>query len=578
MGRTGDVRGPADRKAGTDGKRGNGFLLPALLSVLVFSPCGVFGQGIAPRHAVHSPAVSGPIELAQLQMGNGQGALPSAPATETPGGALPPANSGAKAAAHPHSRITAAPAPPTDGAATAEPASSSQASLLPRPDPQPDPIQGELDAAFDGVRQSRDNVTQAADLERKTIIACLVFLAIFAMIAIGMILLISLQTRKWNKKSSEAIAKVEDIAAHLSHYKDGQDEIRRTLPKLLQEVGDQPLSFQEEGVPFPPRALALLDEIDHLAYLGDAQQAFRDLSSPSEAAVYLNGLLLSAVAHLARAEPWTALGRLDKFMESLARYADAVDHHRIAQAYSYRAQAAYQVLDLQDIEPSWLRKSQRTQTEVLSKQAFADIAQASRIDPEWKHATFVEAQLCSRYYLPDEPPDGSSRTELYVRGLRRAVVLYKGLIDEKSYRGPARHNLARCLKRVAEQTGEKSDFSEFGFALSAFPTDEELCDEGLSVRQPASQDRFLWQSMLGDPELFRSVDKLNLAEYRSFWIRLLDNKVHLRNWRADLGELQQQNPAMRDWVVQLLHSEPPLSLANAISRRAERFDSPSSGT
>ena len=47
----------------------------------------------------------------------------------------------------------------------------------------------------------------------------------------------------------------------------------------------------------------------------------------------------------------------------------------------------------------------------------------------------------------------------------------------------------------------------------------------------------MWQWMLGDPELFRSVERLNLVEYRSFWIRLLDNKVHLRNWRADLAEL-----------------------------------------
>jgi hypothetical protein len=84
--------------------------------------------------------------------------------------------------------------------------------------------------------------------------------------------------------------------------------------------------------------------------------------------------------------------------------------------------------------------------------------------------------------------------------------------------------------------------------------------------------------MLGDPELFRSVERLNLAEYRSFWIRLLDNKVHLRNWRADLAELQQRDPIMREWCVQLLHVELPISLANPISRRQDRFDSPSSGT
>jgi hypothetical protein len=152
------------------------------------------------------------------------------------------------------------------------------------------------------------------------------------------------------------------------------------------------------------------------------------------------------------------------------------------------------------------------------------------------------------------------------------------LIEEKCYRGPSRHHLARCLKRVAELTGDKSDFSDFGYALSSFPTDEELADEALAARQPSSQDRFLWQWMLGDPELFRSVERVNLAEYRSFWIRLLDNKVHLRNWRADLAELQQRDPIMREWGVQLLHVELPISVANPISRRQDRFDSPSSGT
>jgi hypothetical protein len=135
----------------------------------------------------------------------------------------------------------------------------------------------------------------------------------------------------------------------------------------------------------------------------------------------------------------------------------------------------------------------------------------------------------------------------------------------------------RTLKRIAEQTGEKSDFSDFGYALNAFPTDEELADEALAARQPASQDRFLWQWLLGDEELFANVDRLNLAEYRAFWIRMLDNKVHLRNWRADLAELQQTKPAMKEWTVQLLQSEPPITLSNAISRRQERFDSPASG-
>jgi hypothetical protein len=58
---------------------------------------------------------------------------------------------------------------------------------------------------------------------------------------------------------------------------------------------------------------------------------------------------------------------------------------------------------------------------------------------------------------------------------------------------------------------------------------------------------------------------------------MLDTKVHLRNWRADLEELQQAKPAMKEWTVQLLQSEPPPALSHALSRRQERFESPGAG-
>ncbi len=439
-------------------------------------------------------------------------------------------------------------------------------------------LQDELTTVDDQVRQSQEFMRQAAAAQHRTRVASALFLAVFMLVAALIVIQVYLQARSWDKDQSRAVAEVEAVASQLEILRDAQNEARNALPALLQEVGEQPLSFQEEGTAFTPRAMAIIDDIDHLAYVGQGRLAFRDLHSDTDAAVYLNGLLLSAVAHLTRSDPWTAFARLDQFFLQLTRFPDAVERRRIAQGYSYRALAAYQVLEFQDKEPSWLRKAERSQLEALSKQAFADIAHASSVDPDWRHATFVEALLCSRFYLAEEAADNSTRSDLFVRGLRRSVALYKGLIEERAYRGPSRRNLVRTLKRIAEQTGEKSDFSDFGYALNAFPTDDELADEVLAARQPTSQDRFLWQWLLGDEELFANVERLNLAEYRAFWIRMLDNKVHLRNWRADLTELQRAKPAMKDWSIQLLQSEPPITLSNAISRRQERFDSPASGT
>jgi hypothetical protein len=468
--------------------------------------------------------------------------------------------------------------PPISAVAAPNPASSGQAFVAPsHSDIVADELQSELTTVDDQLRQSQEFMREAVAAQHRTRIASVLFLAVFVVVAALIVIQVYLQARAWDNDQSRAVAEVEAVASQLEVLRDAQSEARNALPGLLQEVGEPPLSFQEEGTAFTPRARAIIDDIDHLAYVGQGRLAFRDLPTEPDAAVYLNGLLLSSVAHLTRSDPWTAFARLDQFFLQLARFPDAVERRRIAQGYSYRALAAYQVLESQDKEPSWLRKAERSQLESLSKQAFADIAHAASVDPEWRHATFVEALLCSRFYPAEEAADNSSRSDLFVRGLRRSVSLYKGLIEERAYRGPSRRNLVRTLKRIAEQTGEKSDFSDFGYALNAFPTDEELADEALAARQPTSQDRFLWQWLLGDEELFANVERLNLAEYRAFWIRMLDNKVHLRNWRADLAELQQAKPAMKEWSIQLLQSEPPISLSNAISRRQERFDSPASG-
>jgi hypothetical protein len=470
---------------------------------------------------------------------------------------------------------------PSSSAATASPElPSGQTSALPaqHTDILPDEIETQINTVRDQLAQSQEILRQASRSQHRTRMASALFLAVFALIAALIAIQVYVQARGWDNESSRTFAEVEGLAAQLEALRSTRSEARSLLPGLLQDVGEAPLSYQEEGTAFNPGSLAIIDDIDHLAYLGQGRLAFRDLASLPEAAVYLNGLLLSAVSHLSRSDPWTAFSRLDQFLSQLSHFPDAVERLRIAQAYSYRALAAYQVLEAQDREPSWLRKGDRAQLEALSKQAFADIAKATSAEPEWKHTTFVEALLCSRFYLAEEAADNSSRSDLLVRGLRRAVSLYKGLIDERSYRGPARRNLVRALKRIAEETGEKSDFSDFGYALNAFPSDEELADETLAARHPKSQDRFLWQWLLGDEELFANVERLNLAEYRAFWIRMLDNKVHLRNWRADLGELQQANPAMKDWSIQLLQADPPISLSNAISRRQERYDSPASGT
>jgi hypothetical protein len=451
-------------------------------------------------------------------------------------------------------------------------------------DPRFDRLAADLARQLDAMRdqsyqkslEAQQNFERSLEAERNTRNVLALLLAVFAVAAALLLLRMFRQSRAREEEIRRAVEEAKAIGAKLEQLGDARMKNRNALPALLQQVGDAPLMYQEEGSAFNFRAQAILEDIEDLAYVGQGRLAFQELNSESEAAVYLNGLLLSAVSYLNRMDPtpdpWTALVRLEQFFSVLRNYPNAVERRRIAQAHSYRALAGYQVLLSQEKEPSWLWKAERAQLSALSRDAFADVSHAAAIDPDWKHTSFVEALLCSRYYIADGGTEGGSRNDLYVRGLRRAVGLYRGLIEDRAYRGPARRNLLRCLKQIAEHTGEKGDFSDFGHALNTFPSDEELTDEALAARQPSSQDRFLWQWLIGDEELFGTVERLNLAEYRAFWIRMLDAKVQLRNWRSDLAELQKSRPAMREWTVQLLQPEPPISLASALSRRPEKFD------
>lgn len=458
----------------------------------------------------------------------------------------------------------------------------------------------------EGEFASRSEVDQLRRQEaagRRILVILGIILGILILVAIALMIVFWVRARAWNRRFQESVEQARETASKLEEIEQARRRAKGRLPALLEQIGDQPLSFEEEGPPFSGKALALLDEVDALAYEGDSECAFSNFSDPSEATVYLNGLLLSAAARVSPgsarsgwdslkapgshaaglgnsanpANPWVALARLNRFFNLLASAPRAVGTHRIAQAYSYRALAGYRILEMQDWKPSWQRRAERSNTGEISRQSFADIAEAARLDPEWKHTLLVEALLSSRFYTSGGAADGT-RAELELRGLKRAAELLKQLIDGHSYRGPARRRLARTMKQIAEHTGEKGDFSDFGFLLNSFPTDEELADEALAARQPESQDRFLWQWLLGDCELFGSLERLNAAEYRSFWVRLLDSKVHLRNWRADLEDLRRKNPAMREWAVQLLHAEAPISLAGSPSRRQDYFETPFSGT
>jgi len=141
-------------------------------------------------------------------------------------------------------------------------------------DPSSDEIHAELSEVHNQLRQSQETLRQADQAQHRVRTTSALFLAVFAIIAALIVIQVYQQARAWDKDASRAVAEVEAVATELKTVRDARSEAKGTLPALLQEVGEQPLSFQEEGSAFSARAQATIDDIDDLAYEGQGRLVF----------------------------------------------------------------------------------------------------------------------------------------------------------------------------------------------------------------------------------------------------------------------------------------------------------------
>ncbi len=115
-----------------------------------------------------------------------------------------------------------------------------------------DELQAEVTTVHDQLRQSQEFLREALAAQHRTRIASVLFLAVFVVIAALIVIQVYLQARAWDNDQSRAVDEVETVVSQLEAFRDAQAEARNALPGLLQEVGEQPLGFQEEGTPLTP--------------------------------------------------------------------------------------------------------------------------------------------------------------------------------------------------------------------------------------------------------------------------------------------------------------------------------------
>jgi hypothetical protein len=160
--------------------------------------------------------------------------------------------------------------------------------------------------------------------------------------------------------------------------------------------------------------------------------------------------------------------------------------------------------------------------------------------------------LYSQDYVLPEIVDVAKRTKMFLDGQKKAAELYTNLTAAGLGHMGAWQNLACCLKRIAESTGDPHDYERFTTCLSNFPADEDIvsrladADSGLE-----SEDRNLWQSMLEDRVLFDKVVKISQTEYLKFWKELLPRKMRLTDWRKIVQEIQTRNPNAPKLLLEL---------------------------
>lgn len=104
----------------------------------------------------------------------------------------------------------------------------------------------------DQLQQSQRMLHQAAQAQRQTRMASALFLVVFAIIAAVIVVQVYVQARGWDRETERAFTDAESLATQIDGLRTSRGEARNTLPGLLQEVGEQPLSFQEEGSAFSP--------------------------------------------------------------------------------------------------------------------------------------------------------------------------------------------------------------------------------------------------------------------------------------------------------------------------------------
>jgi hypothetical protein len=398
------------------------------------------------------------------------------------------------------------------------------------------------------VSRSNELLKEAKETEDRTRGAASLFLGIFGAVAAILLGQSYWQFSGWKDKAEQSLADVQTVKPDIALIRETRLLLSNKLPNYIDAVRNE---LVETKFPIGP-ALAKMDEIDHWAYLSNAEMRFKEVRTEDEAATYLLALLEAARGHALQHNYYGAEERLQELFSQSNQYRNALTQRDKARAHSIRAFICHRLLLQAMTAPSWVRDLRQKEADELRQAAFAEVAKSQECDNTWWHGYFVQALSFSQHYVPDAIPE-PERMKIFLDGQRKAVAIYKQLMLLGPGTNPGMgswQNLACCLKRVADATGEMQDYEVFEAELRAFPTDDEVRQGYLLNGRREAEDMLLWEAMMQDEVLFGGVQRIQSSNYTKFWKSLLDEKVKLRKWNASLEEMKKRTaPKMANWLI-----------------------------
>jgi hypothetical protein len=369
--------------------------------------------------------------------------------------------------------------------------------------------------------------------------------------------------KKAGEATKQALKAAADAEALVTSTKGIADQTKKEMEKIFAArkalFSELPIYLEEtiqaalNPDTFDLFHKAVVNEVDHLTYLGSTLFRFRAPETDDERKAYCDSLLVTARGHLVQLRPVEALKRIDLFFK-LSKDADSIKDPDRSRMYGYRASAYMELLDQLKSDLALKKPESYEKARKYRKEITAALENAKKFNADWAGARFYEAYFYSLFPVAPDITDPAQRRPFFLDGQQQAIKLYRSLIHDyaklqPNMVGAARMNVCCCLKRLAD---DSADYKPLFGELVSFPAETQIrannAHNSASIDQ-TSED--LWSNLMQEDVFFANALNATYSEldYKAKWIEILNAKADLSPWKERYNHYP--NTTMRSWRIRV---------------------------